>query len=253
MKKVLSIIIGFVALCSLISCKQELKTQVTETHPNGAKKKEVHYYSTVANPRRVILYSPEGKVKSDQFMNNGKPDSTMVIYHDNGNKLKEVTYIQNPKTKQELKHGKETTWYESGKIKSEVVYEQGLPQGKAVSYYEDGTKASETPFVGGEKEGEEMEWFPDGKMRKLITYSKGNRNGLYKEWYENGNPKKQDSYVDNVLDGICMTFHDNGKKETECTYRQGKLEGLKQEWYPTGRIAAKATYEKGVLVDGERF
>ncbi len=248
------LIIG--ALCIavyLCSCAKELKVDVTETHPNGAKKKEIYHFGRRSDPRRIILYGVDGKVKSDQFMKNGRPDSLTVIYHSNGNRYKESRYIQDKKTKQEMKHGKEMTWYENDRIKSEANYVNGSPEGVAMTYYEDGTKASVTPYKEGQKSGEEICYFPDGKNAKLITYINGDRQGIYKEWYANGNQKREDTYDSNVLSGLCITFHENGKKETECTYKDGNVEGLKQEWYENGRLAAKATYEKGRLIEGTRY
>lgn len=244
------LLISFSLALFLMNCAKELQVDVTETHPNGTKKKEIYYYSKVSDPMRVILYGPDGKIKSDQFMKNGRPDSVTIIYHSNGKKYKESMYIQDKKTKKEMKHGKEMTWYENGQVKSEATYEMGLPVGTATTYYEDGTKGSEVVYKDGEKEGEVVHYFPDGKNRKLITCTHGDRNGPYKEWYENGNLKKEDSYVQNILEGICITYHENGKKETECIYKDGKLDGLKQEWYESGKLAAEATYEKGVMVEG---
>lgn len=241
-----------IAYC-LMGCTKELKVEVVETHPNGAKKKEVHYYNRVSDPRRIILYGVDGKVKSDRFMKNGKPDSLCVIYHTNGNKYKEIKYIQDKKSKQEMKHGKECTWYENGQLENETLYENGLPKGAAITYYEDGSKASETPFKDGLKEGEEIQYFPDGNKKMLITYSGGDRNGSLKEWYANGSLKKEETYLKNALDGPYTKYYENGNKETECSYKNGKLHGLKQQWYENGKLSAKAEYENGNFIEGTSY
>jgi antitoxin component YwqK of YwqJK toxin-antitoxin module len=238
---------------SLMNCSKELKMEVVESHPNGAKKREVYYYSQVANPRRVLLYGPDGKLKSDQFMKSGLPDSTTTIYHNNGSKYKEIMYIQDKKTKKEMKHGKETTWYENGQVKSESAYEKGFPTGTSVSYYEDGKKASEVVYKDGQKDGEEHHWFPDGKDKKVIPYVTGDINGVVKEWYENGNPKKEETYVNNILDGKYLTCHENGNKESEFTYKNGKIDGERKEWNESGKLTGEAKYEDGVLIEGTSY
>ncbi|MGD9200450.1 MAG: hypothetical protein PVI26_02710, partial [Chitinispirillia bacterium] len=146
----------------LISCTKELKVFVSEKHPNGSKKKEIHYYTRQTDPRRIVIYGENGNIKSDQYMKNGKPDSLTVIYHNNGNKYKEVMYIQDPETKKEMKHGKEISWYENGNVKTEASFENGLPTGTAVTYYEDGKKASQVSFQNGKKQGEETYWYSNG-------------------------------------------------------------------------------------------
>ena len=102
----MKILIALGVTFCLLGCTKELKIEVTEKHPNGAKKKEVHYYMRVSDPRRVIFYGPDGKIKSDQFFKSGRPDSAFIIYHPNGNKYKETRYAQDAKTRQEMKHGK---------------------------------------------------------------------------------------------------------------------------------------------------
>lgn len=237
----------------VMSCKKELQIEVMEKHANGAKKKEIYYYNRKTDPRRIILYSTDGKVMSDRFLKNGKPDSVTVIYHSNGNKYKESMYIQDNTTKKEMKHGTETSWYEDGKVKSSATFENGNPVGSATTYYGDGTKASEVTYKDGAKDGAEIDWYPDGKEKELVTYKNGDRNGPLKHWYSNGNLKKEDTYVNNAMNGLCCTYHENGKKESECTYKEGRLEGEKKEWYENGKLAAKATYEKGVLMGGTRY
>lgn len=237
----------------LLNCTKELHSEIAETHSNGAKKKEIYYYTRKSDPRRIILYSPDGQIMSDRFMKRGKPDSLMVIYHPNGKKYKEVTYIQD-KSGNEMIHGKETTWYENGNIRSEVIFKQGIPQGSAFTYYDDGAKESETPYnSNGQKHGNETLWYANGTVKETTPYSNGDIHGIKKEYYQNGKCKKEYTYVKNVLAGICKTYFENGKLQTECTYKDGKLEGLKQEWYPSGKLAAKATYENGELIKGTRY
>ena len=86
---------------SLMNCSKELQTEVVEKYPDGSKKKEVSFYTQVGNPHRVVYYFPDGKMQSDQFMTEGKPDSTTTIYYPNGQKAKEIKYIYDKKQKKE--------------------------------------------------------------------------------------------------------------------------------------------------------
>ncbi len=239
--------------CLLIGCAKELKIEVVEKYANGAKKKEIHYYSQKSDPRRVIIYSEDGKIKSDQCLCKGKPDSLTTIYYPDGSKYKQTMYMQNEKTRMEMKNGKELCWYENGQVKSELTYEKGAPAGAACTYYDNGTKASETTYKNGNKEGDEIEYYPDGTKKKLTPFVNGDLHGVQREWYPNGNPKKEDTYSKNVLNGISTWYYEDGKKETECSYKDGKLHGLKQQWYENGKLSAKATYEDGQQMEGTAY
>lgn len=241
----------------LINCgKKELKTVVEESYQNGAKKKEISYYDKPSEPRRVTIYFENGIIKSDQFFNRGLPDSTTIINFPDGKRYKEMTYIQqidNRKTIKPVLNGKESYWYQNGQLKSETIYEKGVPVGKSVSYYEDGKKQVEVTYKDGKKDGEEKQWYPDGKEFMVVTYSNGNKNGITREWYSNGNLKKESTFLKDILDGSCKTWYENGKMESECSYKDGAIDGLKQEWDEKGKLVAKATYQKGEMIEGKRF
>ncbi len=248
-------ILAFCTLSFMIGCgPKELKTEVTESYPNGSKKVEVSFYSRATDPRRVVRYNVAGGVMSDTWMKDNKPDSVMTIYYKNGNKMKEAYYIPptDPAMK-DMKHGKESEWYENGQLKSEAVWDSGSPVGSFVAYYEDGKKASETIYKDGKKDGEALEYFPNGNKKSSTIYKAGRREGVAKEWYENGKIKKEDNFIDNSLSGKCVEYHDNGKKKLECTYKDGQLHGDKIEWNRGGRKVALGKFENGTRTFGERF
>lgn len=249
------VILAFCTLSFMVGCgSKELKTEVTESYPNGSKKVETSYFSRVTDPRRVVRYNVAGGVMSDTWMKDNKPDSVMTIFYKNGKKMKEAHYIPptDPAMK-EMKHGKESEWYENGQLKSEAVWDNGSPVGSFTTFYEDGKKSSETIFKDGKKDGEAIEYFSNGNTKSSTVYKAGRREGVAKEWYENGKIKKEDNFVDNSLSGKCVEYHDNGKKKLECNYKDGQLHGDKIEWNRSGRKVALGKFENGDRVFGERF
>lgn len=249
------VLFAFVALTIIVGCgPKELKTEVTESYPNGSKKVEVSFYSRVTDPRRVVRYNVAGGVMSDTWMKDSKPDSTMTIFYKNGKKMKEANYIPptDPAMK-DMKHGKESEWYENGQLKSEATWDSGSPVGSFTTYYEDGKKASVTNFKDGQKDGEVVDYFKNGEKEKSVLFTAGRRNGVAKEWYENGKLKKEENFVDNSLSGKCVEYHSNGKKKLVCNYKDGQLHGDKIEYNSRGRKVALGKFENGTRTFGERF
>ena len=80
----------------------------------------------------------------------------VVFYHDNGQKMIEVT----------LKDGKEdgefTWWYENGQKMLEGTYKEGKLVGKQTAWYENGQKSSERTWKDGERISSKC-WDEDGK------------------------------------------------------------------------------------------
>ena len=241
------------SLIVIIGCGDpELKTEITETWPNGSKKKEISYYRQITDPRRVVIYNVKGGIMSDRFMKGGKPDSLQIGYNLDGSKFKEECYIQKEDGTPML-HGKASYWYENGQLKSEAVYDSGAPSGTIIAYYDDGNKMSETSYKNGKKDGEDIVYFKNGNKKKSTIYLASRRSGTCQEWFENGKLKEVNEYKDNALHGTTIVYYSNGKKRREINYQDGQLHGLKTEWNKRGRKVAQAKYEKGEATYEERF
>lgn len=72
-----------------------------------------------------------------------------------------------------IRHGLFISYYESGQISSEVIYEHGVEHGLCRDYYENGRLAAEGEYWGGKEEGEWRFWDQDGNPERKAIYIGG--------------------------------------------------------------------------------
>ena len=111
-----------------------------------------------------------------------------------------------PQKKPQLK--KEKVEIDESKEIEEVVDEiviypkkKPLKEGKEQSYYEDGKIKTETNWKDGKPDGLWKEWHENGQLKKEVNYKEGSRHGIYKEWYEGGQIQKEKKYF-LILEGL---------------------------------------------------
>lgn len=101
-------------------------------------------------------------------------------------------------------------YYDSGAIKGESTYHEGLLDGPSQFYTEDGKLLSNATFKNGKQEGECLWYYPSGAI-----YSKQNfRNDFWEGdqifYYENGQVKTQFHCKAGSLQGIALLYNDQG-------------------------------------------
>jgi antitoxin component YwqK of YwqJK toxin-antitoxin module len=130
--------------------------------------------------------------------------------------------------------GGEKTYWDNGKIKSEITYKKvdnleykyvtkwdENESAISSSTYTGKIKVWETHFKDGKKHGLEREWDFNGRKISKTMYREGEKHGLETKWR-------------------------GGDKEYEVTYRNGKKHGLETEWSSMG---GNKNYERH-YVDG---
>ena len=92
---------------------------------------------------------------------------TVVDHYENGQVRSEQIYANGVITK-------ETSWYESGKIKAEgSAKKYGEPDGKWTRWYENGNKSSEGSIKDGKRDGMWTEWHENGQKLLEGTFKDG--------------------------------------------------------------------------------
>ncbi len=128
------------------------------------------------------------------------------------------------------KTGKWTTWYASGKIKSEGAY---------------------SPLYNWEN-GEWKEWYENGQLKSDIDYCNSNPCGKFRMWYENGNPKTIGEYVNSKRSGDFLYYYENGNISRKESYTEGKLVSF-QEWYQSGQASLSRQYSFYGQLEGKQI
>lgn len=120
----------------------------------------------------------------------------------------------------------EKTFWENGKLKSEIEKEDGRYYGIATWYYENGLKQHECNYVNDTLQGKSTRWYVNGKTHSI------------------------EHYKDNQLHGTVQKFDLNGKRVAEENYQLNTLHGSFKEFYPSGQVKVEGYYNKGMF-DGQ--
>jgi len=147
----------------------------------------------------------------------GKFDKVQHGYYKSGKLLFIAPYINGKET------GRETFFYENGKIKSEGLLSSDTLIGIVKSYY------------------------PAGNVKTFINYDHGKKDGLVKIYYENGNLHQEAQYVQGILNGFVHTYYEDGKLRDVDTYSAGKFNGLSKFYYEDGKVKRTVSYDDGVM------
>ncbi len=175
--------------------------------------------------------------------------------------------------------GKVFKLYQSGKIRFEGFYKDGLKDGEFTRYDENKKIIEIDNFKQGEKDGEFIQYDRDGKIKLSSEYKKGLRNGVSLEYengvtifegeYENGSPTNSHTYWYNDGKKVRTKFnHLNGAiviESAKSYYKSGKIQTefkrlekntYKQiEYLESGKLSHELTffnpqYEEGTGPNG---
>lgn len=124
---------------------------------------------------------------------------------------------------QKLANGIGQFFYESGKIKSETPFKEGLREGLGKMYYESGKLQSETPFKNDKIEGLKKEYYESGVLRTEVTFVNDQAEGVGKFYYPTGKLQGETSFKKNQPDGITKLFNPAGKLIRTIEFKEGNI------------------------------
>ena len=148
-------IIVLMSLCASVAAAQIHYEEAYRTHPDQI------YVSGTLNDDSVHIgnwtwWYPNGKVfRQGKYDNQGHRIGVWRTFFNDGSKHEETVMSGS---------GTSRTWYESGKLQSEVKVENGKKEGMFVSWYENGQKKDEVPYWRAK---------PSGGLRKARKTTKG--------------------------------------------------------------------------------
>jgi TonB family protein len=91
------------------------------------------------------------------------------------------------------------SYYDNGKVKSEISYSKNILDGEAKFYYD------------------------NGNLRQELNYDNGEVSGLVKNYYPNGNLKETYNIEDGIRQGPASYFDTTGKYIADIEFKDGKL------------------------------
>lgn len=134
-------------------------------------------------------YYPDGKPLMIENYEEGKLEGLFVEYDNLGNEISKGEYLNNAEEGEWIYvHGNSTekgsyfdgmrqglwkTWFNNGKVASEIEFEQDLPNGKFISYWENGTVKLTGKYVTGLRNGVWYKYDEDGILFLTTVYKDG--------------------------------------------------------------------------------
>ena len=125
-----------------------------------------------------------------------------------------------------LANGVGQLFYESGKIKSETPFKEGIREGVGKTYYESGKLQSETPFKNDKMEG------------------------LKKEYYESGVVQSELFFVNDEAHGMAKMYYPTGKLQGETPFKKNKPDGTAKLFSPKTQLLRTIEFKEGEVVQG---
>ena len=103
------------------------------------------FFMSCAYKNLDIEYYPNGLKKYENEINNEMLHGVSKYWDNEGNLINMVNYVNN------LAHGEWTNYYLSGKIRSISNYQFGIKEGLETTFYENGNKKTEIMYKNGSK------------------------------------------------------------------------------------------------------
>jgi len=122
----------------------------------------------------------------------------------------------------DLKIGVWKRYYPSGKLKSEITFENNRPIGKYTLYYENGVIEEQGNWQKSKNIGEFKRNYENGEPHQEFVFSdSGKRNGLQVYYHSNGNIALEVKLVNGKETGIMKRYDEDGNLTEEKTFSDG--------------------------------
>ncbi|MGP8214003.1 MAG: toxin-antitoxin system YwqK family antitoxin [Bacteroidia bacterium] len=149
------------------------------------------------------------KGQQDGFNNKAEAKNVMV------NGLKEGKWMEYIDSTEKISTNSKSPYYRL------TIYKNGQPVGKVREYYNSGKLKFEKPYLEGMLNGLEKDYYENGNLKRETYYKNGNANGVEKDYYKNGKLWYETVFKDDVP-GITTVYDTNGKVTNRLYNEDGK-------------------------------
>ncbi|MCC6599830.1 MAG: hypothetical protein IT223_04055 [Crocinitomicaceae bacterium] len=162
--------------------------ELNQTDPSGRRQGYWIIYGETSGDRN---YSPKAKVEEGNF-------------------------------RDDIKEGLWKKYWPSGKLRSEMTYENGRPSGAYRLFYENGQQEEQGIWVNNKNTGEFKRYYTNGNMQQWFLFlENGKRNGLQKYFHENGKISMEVFVENGIENGVAKRYDLNGALVEEKTFVKG--------------------------------
>ena len=193
----------------------------------------------------VVFYYENGKISSEGFMREGKPDGYWKNYFNTGilkNEGNRKNYLLDSIWK---------FYSEKGKIQKLIRYTEGKKNGFSENYDTSGILFSQDYYIKDSKEGNSYTYFKSGKLKQIIPFRSNKIEGellefnedsvlisitKYKQGFIQSSEKINSKDVNGRKQGIWKIFYKDGKIKSEIRYVNDVIDGYVKEYDTNGNL-----------------
>lgn len=171
----------------------------------------------------------------------------VISYYDTTTKVKKEEYLVNTKTGH--KDGLYRSYYESGALKTEMIYKDGHIEDTVKKYYDDGKTIEEKSLYKNDQlNGTRTLYYPNGKVEQVEHYTDDKFDGPFVSFYEQGQKHEVGQFANEFRTGKWLLYYKDGRLKSEYLYngKSNDENGPYKEYFKDGKIA-----EEGQMIEGD--
>ena len=197
------------------------------------------YFSSIKTKKWNYYYKDGSLLQTSNY----KPGDTTEYLLTYYNELKKNTIKEG--------NGVFETFYNSGKQKKKISYENGVPNGNYFHWNPNGNMRIKGNYKNGKKEGLWMEYFITGQqVYQIINYKNGLKHGEFKEHLKDGKLIIWGNYNNHNKEGKWEYYFENGQLDMVGSFKNDIQHGDWKFYYPNGVLYYNGNFING-LKNGE--
>ncbi len=156
--------------------------------------------------------------------------------------------------KDNKKDGLWTSYYKTGKIKSEVTFKRNRQYGIAKSYYSSGQIQESGYWKTNKWVGEYIYYYENGQAKYHWFFDDdGKRTGIQDYYYDNGQAQITGEWVQGAETGVITQYYPNGNTKKVSNFTDGALNGSMTEYYADGQVKTKSIFINGHVDPSQNY
>lgn len=174
----------------------------------------------------VMITACQYSRKEESSKDNGeeKEETRIKKFFNEGRLVKEVSF------KDDIRHGLSRNYYDDGRLKRTIWYENGLKEDTAKWYYREGRVYRASPYRNDELHGVQTKYYKTGRVQATIPYKHGLRTPGLKEYLPDG--REVDNYpeIEHTIrdmtetdQGVIKIFTMLSNESTDVRFFRGSL------------------------------
>lgn len=140
------------------------------------------------------------------------------------------------------------SYYDNGKIKSELRYKDGKLNGECAWYYSNGSIRMRSHYDMNVLSGETTMWYENGNIQSRYFCKENEYDSIFESYNVDGKLVKKEYYKSGVKHGPLSQWYDKGNIFVVGQYEDGMFEGEWKIYYENGSLGSEAEYDNGAGV-----